>query len=284
MNKQDLRRQKISWLRRHRQYEKVGVKRFSLQIKTLCKKIPFEKADKNNFPTVISEFLEGQKFMYEAVLDLHLNAGKKEYNYQRQKIDRFKKNELKRNPIFNSELVALISRYLLSTGGTRIKIMNKTLAKYLIKLLSIYLEDNEDATFTKAVTNLLNKIDKDNFYRYQIERIVRTETTAAAQRATLEALEDPDIYIDKVWLSIDDDRTRNGSKNEIFNHLDQDGIIKRPEEFFNIEKYGGGSEKLMYPADPNGSAANVINCRCGLGRVPRLDKNGRPVMKPRKNS
>lgn len=284
MNKATRKIERINWLRRHRQYEKIGFKRFQTQIRALCRKIPFDKATEENYTEVIRDHVNKTKSMYEAVLDLHLSAGRKEYIYQRKKIDAYKKQELKRNPFFNSELIAMITRFLLETGGTRIISMNKTLSNYLIKFLSLYLDNNEDATFTKSVTALLKHFEDKDFYRYQIERIVRTETTAAAQRAALEAMDDPDIYIDKVWLSIDDDRTRDGDKNEIFNHFDMDGIIKKPDELFEIQKYGGGSEGLLYPGDPKGSAGNIINCRCGLGRVPRLDANGRPVMKPRKKT
>ena len=45
---------------------------------------------------------------------------------------------------------------------------------------------------------------KEGMYRSQIERIVRTETGAAANYASWIAMEDADLVIDKIWLSADD--------------------------------------------------------------------------------
>jgi hypothetical protein len=36
-------------------------------------------------------------------------------------------------------------------------------------------------------------------------------------------------------------------------------------ESFDVGLRAGGTEKLMYPGDPEGSAENVINCRCVIG-------------------
>ena len=38
-----------------------------------------------------------------------------------------------------------------------------------------------------------------------------------------------------------------------------------------------GVQDMMYPGDPNGSAGNVINCRCSSAIVPRRDKDGRLI-------
>jgi|11_taG_2_1085331.scaffolds.fasta_scaffold03019_8 hypothetical protein len=279
MTKAEAKRQKIAWLRRHKQYESRNYKNFRLAIQKMSLDVPWDKTTETNYKRVITEHFKDVTPMYEAVLDIHLNAGKKEYRYQRKKIDEIKaKLVTKQTPLFNAELVRLIADNLLTTGGSRIVSMTKTLAKFLINVLADLLE-NQQITYPIAVDRILKDINDPNYYRYQIERIVRTETTQASQYTALMAMDDPDIYIDKMWLSVDDDRTRNGTKGRPYNHLGQNGTVKRLKDVFNIEVYNEPSEPLLYPGDPSGSAGNVINCRCGLGRVVRRDKNGRVVMK-----
>ncbi len=43
-------------------------------------------------------------------------------------------------------------------------------------------------------------------------------------------------------------------------------------------------ERLRYPGDINGSAENVINCRCTLAPKVRLDADGLPVLKRNLNN
>ena len=58
------------------------------------------------------------------------------------------------------------------------------------------------------------------------------------------------------WVSAQDDRTRDTSEAD---HVDADGQTVGMKEPFTVS-----GEKLMFPGDPSGSAANVINCRCAV--------------------
>mgnify|MGYP001804312122 CR=1 FL=1 len=51
-----------------------------------------------------------------------------------------------------------------------------------------------------------------------------------------------------------------------------DGVRVGKDEDFDVQ-----GEKLAYPGDPKGSAANVINCRCTVAVVPRRNSNGEIV-------
>ena len=132
MTKAEAKRQKIAWLRRHKQYESRNYKNFRIAIQNMSLDVPWDKTTENNYQRVITEHFKDTTPMYEAVLDIHLNAGKKEYRYQRKKIDEIKaKLVTKQTPLFNAELVRLIADNLLTTGGSRIVSMSKTLAKFL---------------------------------------------------------------------------------------------------------------------------------------------------------
>lgn len=87
--------------------------------------------------------------------------------------------------------------------------------------------------------------------------IARTETHAAATFGSIETIrkaeEEIGIPILKTWLPTRDHRTRD-------NHA---AMINHPAIPLQ-EKFKVGSDLMDRPGDPNGSAANVINCRCAL--------------------
>lgn len=92
---------------------------------------------------------------------------------------------------------------------------------------------------------------------FRADAIARTETHNAAMYAsegTAKSMQtDLGVHLMKVWNPVQDERTRI-SHAAMAGHpaVDLDG-------FFIV-----GGEKLLRPGDPNGSAANVINCRCVL--------------------
>ena len=61
-----------------------------------------------------------------------------------------------------------------------------------------------------------------------------------------------DVSMRKTWRAIHDHRVRASHKNADGQSVPLDGL-------FSV-----GGEELMYPGDPSGSAANVMNCRCGM--------------------
>lgn len=83
-------------------------------------------------------------------------------------------------------------------------------------------------------------------------RIARTEGHRIQTTATMDAMEvakDKGADVLKQWDSTLDDATRES-------HVAVDGEIRELNQPF--------SNGLMYPGDPNGGAAEVINCRCAL--------------------
>jgi hypothetical protein len=103
------------------------------------------------------------------------------------------------------------------------------------------------------------KLIKDKASSIGISRaqtIARTETHTAANYAAHEAVASTGIDMRREWVSAEDDRARDS-------HLEANGQIVSMLEPFVVD-----GEDLMYPADPSGSAENVINCRCAVVYVP----------------
>lgn len=84
--------------------------------------------------------------------------------------------------------------------------------------------------------------------------IARTETHTAANFGAQAAAELTEIDMKREWVSSMDDRTRDESGA---NHVKADGQIVGMKEPFIVS-----GERLRFPGDPAGSAANTIMCRC----------------------
>lgn len=90
--------------------------------------------------------------------------------------------------------------------------------------------------------------------------ISRTEIHAATQFASWQMARRSLVKLDKIWHTVLDDRTRDFPSSD-FSHRLMHGVRRPLTEFFSVPRFGG-TEQLMFPGDPAGSAGNVINCRC----------------------
>lgn len=87
--------------------------------------------------------------------------------------------------------------------------------------------------------------------------IARTESAGAMSQGSWDQAQDMgDLYQSKEWLAFEDNVTRTTHRL-----CASQGVIPINQAF---DGRGQMSPPMMYPLDPNGSAANVINCRCVL--------------------
>ncbi len=89
------------------------------------------------------------------------------------------------------------------------------------------------------------------------ERIAQTEIIGAANFGSITGARGFGVPLDKVWLATRDDRTRES-------HSEADGQRVDLGEPFSVN-----GESLDFPGDQDGSAGNVINCRCSLLYKPK---------------
>jgi len=106
----------------------------------------------------------------------------------------------------------------------------------------------------KILRQKFNGLSKTN-----AQRIVRTESTLAANYATQQtAIDTFGINnLQKEWFAALDSRVRP-------DHAAANGQIVDQKDYFRV-----GGEELMMPGDSNGSAFNVINCRCSSASFPK---------------
>jgi hypothetical protein len=111
-------------------------------------------------------------------------------------------------------------------------------------------------TVTQRIDDVLS-VSASERWRNRARVVARTETMGAVnagalRSAQLEADARGDVAPFKMWLATDDDRTRP-------THREADMQRTLLSEPFVV-----GGAPLMFPGDPNGPAAEVIQCRCTL--------------------
>ena len=131
-------------------------------------------------------------------------------------------------------------------------------------LVNVFKRLSSDPEFMVMGEYESGRILRQKFSQYsksQAERLIRTESTNAANYATLQSATDMfgQENLQKEWMTSIDGRERAA-------HRGADGQIIDFKERFLV-----GGEQLFHPGDPAGSAKNVINCRCSTAPFPKAE-------------
>ena len=258
------------WIRRHSQYEKIAYKKLLKSLREMSNNIPFDYLTNDNYNTLIRSSFKEEQFIstyYSIYKEVGIIHGKRVGRQINKQIKEFTLNSFL--GVFENDLLAWLYRNSL----TNIRSVQDNLVAHLQEFISNGVKDN--LTVREISKDLQKVINKKDFYRWQALRIVRTETTAAANYASTVAADSSGVLMDKVWISADDSRTRRPPKSG-FNHLVMNGVKVGVDEKFKVP-FKGGVQLLDFPGDPKGSAGNIINCRCNSALIPRRDENGRLV-------
>jgi len=110
-----------------------------------------------------------------------------------------------------------------------------------------------------GIEKIARELDKSPaINRVRARRIARTEIVSASNEGSMMGARSTSLNLKKVWISTPDNRTRTFAEDG-WGHLSADG-----EEVAMDEMFTRTGEPLRYPGDPNGSAGNVIQCRCAV--------------------
>lgn len=154
-------------------------------------------------------------------------------------------------------------------AGQRVTMVSSTAQATLTNTIRQFMADPVFQSAGEAVQSKMLRQKFNHLADYQAKRIVRTEATNAANYATEQAALNLFAGQDmtKTWKSGYDARVRPA-------HQAANGQIVP----FN-GKFSVGGESLQRPGDPNGSASNVINCRCSMIVLPKEGANtiGAPI-------
>lgn len=139
-----------------------------------------------------------------------------------------------------------ISRFIRIYSGDKITQITQTTLDDVQRVISQGFEDG--LTERELASQIRSYAITKSLSRAQT--IARTETHQASSFVTDQMVRASGISFLREWVSSKGERTRQA-------HRKADGQQVGMDEPFNV-----GGELLMYPGDPDGSAHNVINCRC----------------------
>ena len=152
-----------------------------------------------------------------------------------------------------------VTRWALEESAKKVVGITEETQTQVQKIVSSSLEEGQ------SMTNIADKLAEkfDEFKGVRSETIARTETANAYNYGKLtnaEAFDKtyPEFSLTKTWVPTQDDRTRESHRAGAIKN--RAGQVKRTvpiNEPFRVD-----GEDMMRPLDPNGSAKNVIRCRC----------------------
>jgi uncharacterized protein with gpF-like domain len=256
------------WLKYHESYEKRSLKVLRKVFKGWNEKIIGHQFTDDNVKSQLFA-LTSSEDMYQAYLEIYFNVGSK----HGVRVGKFINEGLKQFTI--AEFMALFERelplFLRQFAITRIQQVHRS---YLEVIFNMFNERLLAGKTLKETTDEIFKIMRSpRFYRWEAERIARTETTAAANYAATQSGRVSGFVMQKRWISALDARTRTHLKGD-FDHREMNGQRVGLNEDFVFNPKTLNEDRLSYPGDPKGRAGNVINCRCTVAVVPARDKQG----------
>jgi len=144
-------------------------------------------------------------------------------------------------------------------AAERVTLVQGTAKATLVNVFKRLSSDPEFMTMGEREGGKLLRQKFSQYSKSQAERLIRTESTNAANYATLQSATDMfgQESLQKEWMTSVDGRERAA-------HRFADGQIVGFKERFLV-----GGEQLFHPGDPSGSARNVVNCRCSTAPFPK---------------
>ncbi len=147
----------------------------------------------------------------------------------------------------------IAQRYINEQAGARIRYITNTTRKQVKNALLESIEALAEGEEPISAEKRLRQIRALTAAR--ATTIAATEIHASAMYAGFETVKElgaqEGFQYMKAWVPTIDDRTR------------EDHAAMNPNEFIPLDQpFIVGGTLMMYPGDPQGGAANVINCRC----------------------
>lgn len=164
------------------------------------------------------------------------------------------------NDEFVSQVIDYLKQYLLE------KVANP-ISQTTIDQIESVLQDALKQGW--GVDETVARLEDPNLTKFRARLIVRTETVKATNITQLAAADNEDYEMEKMWIAIEDNRTRKSHS-----HAGVDG-----ERIDLDQPYSNG---LMFPGDPNADPEEICNCRCTQGYFSKRDLNGKLIPKEKK--
>lgn len=203
------------------------------------------------------------KGLAPVISQLYIMAGLAKANQVLSELRRLPKVQKKRSSFgYNAEWTQAILDYFKEALFNKVVLpISDSTKGYILKIISKGLDEGW------SIQRMTEEIEREDYLDGRVRRILRTESNRAINYGTELAADKFEYKTQKRWIAVHDNRTRHA-------HLSADGQTVNQDSEYNV-----GGEQLEFPGDPNGSAANTINCRCFSEIVAMRDDNGRLIPK-----
>ncbi len=266
MNMQDYGIQYRKW---HTAYERRSYKIFRKALLATARRVPVDNLSYYNYKQVIPLNIE-KKLIEQAYFDVYTQIGLIHGNRVGRGINKDLKDYSA--PLFNEEFQKTIIDWVRVNCGANIISVSDTLADAIIKLVEQSLAKN--LTLDEMQRFIRRSLDNGSaISRYEVLRIARTETGAAANHSALVSGQTSGIVLEKVWISTISPRTRVKPKDE-YDHIAMNGATVEQDQPFTVTSRNGVVDRIDFPCDPKGRPANIIQCRCAVALRPKRDSQG----------
>jgi HK97 family phage portal protein len=172
------------------------------------------------------------------------------------KIFETKKNEKTWNDWADKYINRRTARSITEIEGTTRKQVRRVVQELVSEAI---LNDDAEGSFARDLQDKFESLSSG-----RARTIARTEIGMASNSATLEAAKSLEIPgLKKEWVSLQDDRTRDGEGPNIgegANHYDMNGVEVELDDKFTVPP----DADMDGPGDEAGGAEQVCNCRCTL--------------------
>ncbi len=154
-----------------------------------------------------------------------------------------------------------LNRWMSTEAAKKIRHVQDTTKRNIARTISKGMEEGESH---RTIAKRVRKTGRISTVRRAVT-IARTETHTAAVRSVDAGIKSTRIEMEREWVSSKDDRTRSRIRKDRFEHYLKYPAGPDGEKVAQDGKFTKTGEALDYPGDgANGSAGNVINCRCVL--------------------
>lgn len=254
------------WLNNRDRYEKLMRKSFRQSIKKSVNRVKWDQLSLGNY-TILIDLNINERAIEQAYIDSYLTVG---FVHGRRMLRTINKESKSFSDKFDNTFKSILIAYIRQNMTERIVSVKSSLVEYLKDEIQKGIENGLD--IKQIARNMMKLIRSRNFYRWQIDRIIRTETTTAANYGAKIASESSGVLTQKEWISSNDPRTRRRPEDD-YDHIALNGVrIGRNEKFKDLDS------ELDFPGDPNGKPGSTINCRCSVVYLPVRDSEGNLVL------
>ncbi len=156
----------------------------------------------------------------------------------------------------------ILQKYIESYGAAAVQQITETTRRQIRDI--ILTSQVQGASFDAIVSEIRERVP--DIARLRAHVIARTEVHSASVFAGQGVARSSRRPLNKEWVSVADARTRDfgegSGKVSQYNHRAMNGVQVALDMPYMVPTIWGTPEPLMFPGDKNGSAGNIINCRC----------------------